>query len=164
MKGLHNEYRVPFLYYEPIGDTDSELAFCILLERLFPIWTRDKTVVPSADERLSIFAQFASEMRIRGSANFLYSDGNVLFVHAHKRMFEENGTFSEARAPGLSIRNCTDCQNGSEYKYDGLNVSLTGQITTIVASVPLDEHGWEALPEGVAIAIKDGEEIGRVKT
>jgi len=164
LKGLHDEYTDPFPHYEPIGETDSELAFCILLERLFSYWTQNKASTPSLNDRLSVFADFASEMSNRGSANFLYSDGDALFVHAHKRMYEENGAFSEPRAPGLSIRNCVDCQNGPEYKYDGLNVSLADQVTTIVASVPLDDFGWEALPEGVVIAIRNGKEIARVYT
>ncbi len=33
----------------------------------------------------------SEEMEALGPSNFLYYDGDMLFVHAHKRMCEENG-------------------------------------------------------------------------
>ena len=40
LKGLHDDYGQCTLNYEPVGDTDSELAFCLLLERMRPLWSR----------------------------------------------------------------------------------------------------------------------------
>ena len=94
----------------------------------------------------------------------VYSDGEVLFAHAHKRIYEENGGFSEPRAPGLSVRNCSVCQQGPEYACEGLKLHLGDQRTTLLASVPLDSHGWEPLPEGTALAISSGTEVGRTAT
>jgi glutamine amidotransferase len=68
--------------FTPVGQTDSELAFCLLLENLAPLWLRGGP--PSADDRLAVVRTFADEMRGRGEANFLYSDGELLFAHAHR--------------------------------------------------------------------------------
>ena len=103
-------------------------------------------------------------MAKRGSANFLYSDGDVLFAHAHKRIYEENGGYSEPRAPGLSVRNCVACQEGPEFACSGLKVGLGDQQTVLLASVPLGEVGWEPLPEGTAIALRGGREVARQST
>ncbi len=164
LNGLHDDHDKQILHYEPLGDTDSELAFCLLLERMRTLWLERSEVIPPVDERLSVFAEFAGEMKERGSANFLYSDGDTLFAHAHRRIYEENGGFSDPRAPGLSIRNCMACHQGPEYTCDGLNVHLADPSTTLLASVPLDEHGWDPLPEGVALAIQSGKEVDRVDT
>jgi len=164
VKGIHDDVDTNTLHLEPMGDTDSELAFCVLMERMRPLWSAKSRTVPSLENRLSVFAEFAGEMRKRGSANFLYSDGDVLFAHAHQRMYEENGGFSDPRPPGLSIRNCMACHQGSQYECNGLNMQLQHQKTTLLASVPLDKEGWEPLPEGVALAIKDGVEVGRIET
>lgn len=164
LKGLHDDFDQTPLRYEPVGDTDSELAFCLLLERMLPLWTQNDGAQPSVMERLAVFAEFAADMRKRGSANFLYSDGDVLFAHAHKRIYEENGGFTEPRAPGLSVRNCAACQQGPEYACEGLKLHLSDQRTTLLASVPLDKQGWEPLPEATALAIRSGMEVARTAT
>ncbi|WP_108881538.1 class II glutamine amidotransferase [Anderseniella sp. Alg231-50] len=162
LKGLKDDYAEQVLHYDPIGDTDSELAFCLLLDRMRPLWMEHRDTVPQLRDRLAVFADFAASMRPRGSANFLYGDGDVLFVHAHKRIYEENGGFSEPRAPGLSIKNCVVCEPGPDYSCDGLRVEMTDHHTTLVASVPLDDTGWSPLPEGVTLAIRNGEEVARI--
>ena len=163
LKGLHETSQAQNAHYHPIGETDSELAFCLLLERMRAPWLDGKQP-PSAKERLRVFADFASEMRTFGTANFLYSDGDVLFAHADRRIYEEGGQFSEPRSPGLSLRNCVACQQGPEWACDGLHLGLGDQSTLLLASVPLDEYGWEALPEGTALAIQDGTEVARQAT
>lgn len=145
----------------PVGDTDSELAFVLLLERLRPLWG-DGSGIPDVADRLRVFAAFAAEMRGLGTANFLYSDGDTLFVHANKRVYEENGGFSEPRPPGLSLRNCIACAQGRDWGVAGCNVHMGDERTILFASVPLDASGWEPIPEGTAIAVRGGEEVGRV--
>ena len=161
--GLHDEFGGTHLMEEPVGDTDSELAFCLLMERMTEIW-HNKEQAPEDNVRLDVFAGFASDMRKRGSSNFLYSDGDALFVHADKRVYEEGDGFSEPRPPGLSMRNCVACQTGPEFVCEGLTVGMADQRTMLFASVPLDEVGWEPLPEGTAIVVRDGEEIARITT
>lgn len=163
LHGLHESQNVSKMERMPVGGTDSELAFCILLERMKSVWS-DGSDVPDIQARLEIFAEFASEMADRGSANFLYSDSNALFVHGHRRIYEEHDGFSEPRAPGLSMRNCVACQQGPEWEVEGCHISMGHQKTMLFASVPLDDVGWEPLPERTAIATSQGEEIARVQT
>ena len=160
---LHDDFAGADFKFQPIGETDSELAFCLLMERMQAPWLQGDRE-PSIEERLDIFSEFSGEMRIRGASNFLYSDGQVLLAHADRRIYEEIDGFSERRPPGLSVRNCVACQQGPEWSCDGLKVGLGDQRTTLLASVPLDEHGWEPLPEGTAIGLVDGREFARRKT
>ena len=44
----------------------------------------------------------------------------------------------------------------------GLNVDLKDSQTVLVASVPLDENGWEELEEGSVLAVRDGEVLAYV--
>ncbi|MCA9712326.1 MAG: class II glutamine amidotransferase, partial [Myxococcales bacterium] len=57
----------------PIGQTDSERAFCVLLSRLAPLWRSGST--PPLDERVAVVDALAAELRGRGAVNFLYWDG-----------------------------------------------------------------------------------------
>ena len=38
LKGVHEDFDPANLHYQPVGATDSELAFCLLLERLRTPW------------------------------------------------------------------------------------------------------------------------------
>jgi len=61
--------------YRPVGQTDSEHAFCALMARLAPLW--DEASPPSLQARLSVLAAFATGLRALGPANFLYADGDT---------------------------------------------------------------------------------------
>ncbi len=163
IKGLPERYPIEALDRDPVGETDSEHAFCLLLERLGPLW-RGAEAPPSVEARLEVFTAFAAEAKSLGTANFLYADGDTLFVHAHKRVYEENGGFSDARAPGLSVKNCRSSASAPDWACDGLNLRLGDERTMIFASVPLDDFGWEPLPEGTALAVRLGEEVARRST
>lgn len=144
--------------FHPVGETDSEYGFCILLERLARIWRRADGIPPLRD-RHGIVADTAAEYRKLGCANFLYSDGDVLFAHAHKRAWDEgNGRFSEPRAPGLSLA------HRRELLTRGLHVTLPDEDTDAIflASVPLTAEGWAPLPEGTVLALRDGVEVARI--
>ncbi len=157
--GLKNiEAALPFESdrYRPVGQTDSEHAFCVLLQRLVAIWRDKKDKIPPLEDRMAVVVDTARDLRQLGSANFLYADGDVLFAHADKRRFDVDGKFGEIRAPGL-------CLGNSQEVIEGLNVQWSGtdRKGLMVASVPLTSSGWSALPEGTVIALRDGVEVAR---
>jgi glutamine amidotransferase len=145
---------LPLGVHRPVGVTDSEYAFCVLLGRLTELWLNARGM-PSLDERRFLVAAFAEEIREFGPANFLYADSDSLFVHAHKRMRQPEGSW----LPGLHVI-CRHCSGErSSLHVDGLSLSTSGaeQQVVLVASVPLTtESGWRALDEGELIAVRDG--------
>ncbi len=155
LEGIENRFDAKALHYRPVGETDSELAFCALLTRLKPYYDLDD--LPPLDTRFEVFAAFCAEARQLGPCNLLYYDGDALFVHAHRRYHEENGKFVGPRAPGLQIRQCMTCSAEPEVHCPGLDLEPRDPHTVLVASVPLDDQGWEPLPEGAVLALKDGE-------
>jgi predicted glutamine amidotransferase len=144
--------------FRPIGQTDSEYAFCVLLEQLRSLW-RDGDSPPALDDKVAVIAGIAARLRELGPANFLYSDGDTLIAHADKRAWEEAGGFSAPRPPGLSVLRL----NASDLFARGLQVDCAGGdvAITAVASVPLTEGDWEPLPEGTILALCQGREVGR---
>lgn len=143
-------------HWQPVGDTDSERAFCALLARVEPLWTRARGV-PSLQARLSLVADFAAGLRQLGPANFLYADGDALFAHGHRRIQPAVGRIEP---PGLWTlqRHCTggdeppQCQGGvSIMDGDG------GRTVQCVASVPLTDEAWRPLAEGELLAVRGGE-------
>jgi glutamine amidotransferase len=152
LSGLCLEKCGPSRRYTPIGDTDSEIAFMMLLNLLTDAWTDG--VVPSLEARTRIFAGFAADMRTLGPANILYTDGDALFVHAHRRT-QADGSIA---APGL-WRLHRRCPRDSE-ALDGAGVQIQGakgmQEIFLAASVPLTDEPWTALGDGEVLAIRNG--------
>ncbi|MBO0750044.1 MAG: class II glutamine amidotransferase [Porphyrobacter sp.] len=149
LPGLRSRYAKTEIAANCIGDTDSELAFLLLLDRL-------RALEPAAtpEQRFAVFRDFCAEMREEGSANFLFADGEILFVHAHKRRYLENGVFGESRAPGLHMREVTG-REGS-WSTEGAQMEATPEHGVLVASVPLDRKKWTGLNEGTTLLIEHG--------
>lgn len=144
--------------YLPVGETDSEFAFCVLLERLAALW-RASGGPPPLQDRFKIVVDTAGELATLGPANFLYSDGEVLFVHAHQRHWDEGGgRFSAPRPPGLSFASRNDL------RVEGLHVEVPQSQTEVVyvASVPLTEEGWTPLSEGTVVALCQGRVVAKM--
>jgi predicted glutamine amidotransferase len=151
LAGLNDDRRMHAGTFRPVGETDSELAFCVLLERLQPLWRAD--VRPGIEARLDVVTRFAAELRELGPANFLYSDGDALFAHAHRR-HQSDGTI---RAPGLWSLS-RRCEAGGAMSTDGLSIVARGaeQDVLLVASVPLTSEAWMPLAEGAVLAAQLG--------
>ena len=143
--------------YRPIGDTDSEIAFCALLERLKPLWY-DRDATPDLAARLEVVAGFAKELRQFGPANFLYCDGEVLFAHGHRRKQADG----EYKTPGLFWLHRQCAREDLHSETSGVSVISPNQQVILVASVPLTKEAWEPLQEGEVIAIARGKIAARV--
>jgi glutamine amidotransferase len=137
--------------YRPIGGTDSEHAFCVLLDRIHELWAT--TEVPTLDARMSVISAFASALRQLGPANFFYADSEVLFAHGDRRLQAADG---RTRAPGLWVleRRCEDRDKGLQA--DGISVEPGFQDLVLIASVALTDGAWRALAEGEVLAISLG--------
>lgn len=137
--------------YQPVGQTDSELAFCALLARLTALWLGGDP--PPLESRLSVLTTFAAELRALGPSNFLYADGDALFAHGDRRL-QRNG---RAEPPGLWVRQ-RRCPPGtaSADQGAGLAVRTDGTSVVWVASVPLTDDPWQPLNCGELLAIRDG--------
>jgi glutamine amidotransferase len=138
--------------FRPIGETDSEVAFCHLLARLEPVWDQAGGEVPPMADRLAVITEVARRLRELGPANFLYADGDTLFVHADRRT--EPG--SDTVLPGLYVL-ARSCQESvPDLSASGVILKTVQQALTLVASVPLTGEDWRPLARGEVLAIRSG--------
>lgn len=142
--------------HRPIGQTDSEHAFCALLGRLEPLW--EAPMVPTIQARSSVLADFAAELRALGPANFVYCDADAVFVHGDKRIQQSSG---RVEPPGLwlSQRHCPPVGPPPDAG-GGAPISDSGRAVAWVASVPLTPEDWRPLAEGEMVVLRDGEIAG----
>lgn len=152
LPGIAQSAGLAFERYRPIGDTDSEHAFCALLERLRGLWGHSATP-PSVEQRLDVVTQFAADLRRLGPANFLYADAEVLFAHGHRRIHPSSGRIEP---PGLFVLT----QASSTVEQGPPDQPVTGepgmQAVTLIASVPLDGRAWQPFAEGDVVVMSAG--------
>lgn len=152
---VNDERFIPHDFY-PIGQTDSELAFCVLMDRLKKIWVKPG-VVPPVRERLSIIKQFADEIRSLGPGNFLYSDGESFFAHGDER---HDPLTNQVSWPGLHYLQVVCDKNDKDFAQQFekvLTVDSHDDVVTLFASVPLNDHDdWKPMKKGEVIAVSRG--------
>lgn len=139
--------------FRRVGQTDSEHAFCALLERVRAL--DDNGFTPSIDARREAIAGFAARLRTLGPANFLYTDGELLFAHGHRRIQRASGRIE---APGLWMlqRHCP-ADGVDREPCQGVSFDHRAQTVLLVASVPLSGAAWRPLAEGELLVVRDGE-------
>jgi len=144
--------------FQPIGNTDSERAFCTLLAMIATLPLQGDGL-PSLAARLSTLAAMARQFRDCGPGNFVYADGDVLFVHAARRYQDATG---EIAPPALHAFACDEneardmiCESESP-RTDG------EQRVVLIATVPLSDRPWRAIARGEILALRHGEIVGRL--
>jgi glutamine amidotransferase len=152
LPGIENCEALALGAYRPVGQTDSEHAFCALMERLRPLWNGADP--PSLDARLSLLASFAADLRALGPSNFLYADGDTLFAHGHKRLQPDIG---RAGPPGLWMlqRHCPP-EEPATAREAGVAIAEEERHALFIASVPLTDEAWQPLAEGELVAVRHG--------
>jgi glutamine amidotransferase len=131
-----------------IGSTDSEIAFCALLDPLRPQWIAGS---PTLEARLAVVLGLARELRQLGPANFLYADGELLVAHRHRRLQADGST----AAPGLHILHRECAIDPGALAAAGVEIGHMQSVTWL-ASVPLTLDAWRPFAEGVVMVIRSG--------
>jgi predicted glutamine amidotransferase len=83
LDGLRDDPTLVPHRFLPIGETDSEFAFCLLLEAIARGGNETNSFRYGVVEAIRPLIRRLSRI---GEFNFLLSDGECLFVHAHTRM------------------------------------------------------------------------------
>lgn len=155
LEGIDDRFAASKVRFRSMGDTDSEIAFCLLLERLSPLW--DGGAVPPLAARLAVVADLAGELRPLGPANFLYSDGEVVFGHGHRRT-QADGTIAP---PGLWCLQRACAVDAEAPTPSGVTIEPGAgpQEITLLASVPVTGEQWRPLAEGEIVVVADGQVV-----
>jgi glutamine amidotransferase len=145
LRRLPPRRRTRFQRYRPVGTTDSERAFCAILERL-------RRVFPDGDPELpalrAAIAEITGELREHGDFNFLLSNGEALFAHCSTRLayLVRKAPFAEAHLVD------------EDYSVDFSLLTTPEDRVAVIATVPLtDNERWTQIEPGSLIAFRDGE-------
>ena len=128
-----------------MGSTDSELAFCWLLETLRERFG-DREPAP-ADLQAAI-REWASAAAAHGTFNFMLSNGETLFAHCSDRL-----SYIVRRAP-FTTAHLVD----EDVAVDFSEVTTPNDRVAVIATLPLtDNEQWTTLAPGELAVFRQGE-------
>lgn len=131
--------------YRPVGETDSEHAFCFMLETLrdrFPLQQPELVTLYGALEEVT------RRLARHGTFNYLLSNGECLFAHCSDRL-----TYVLRRAP-FATAHLID----QDVTVDFSQVTTENDKIAVIATTPLtDNETWIALRPGELLVFRDGD-------
>lgn len=146
---LHNFHPPLDGSHLPVGTTDSEKAFCYLMQRLreaFAGWQR----LPGWAEVAPVLARWNADVARHGNFNFLLTNGEALFVHCSSQLTVLQRAYPFPRA------RLVDC----DLSMDLGELNGPDDRMTIVATEPLTvDEVWQALQTGETKVFVAGREV-----
>ena len=130
-------------HFQPVGDTDSERAFCWLLQEL----VKAHAGVPSVAELGHTLQELVPRIAAHGTFNFLLSNGQALWCHASTKLHyvQRQHPFAHVQLKDEDVSVDLSELNGPE---DRLVIVVTEPLTT--------NENWIAMAPGELQVFVDG--------
>jgi glutamine amidotransferase len=131
-------------WYTPVGTTDSERAFCYMLERLR---SRFPHAQPSLRECYELVCEITREIARHGRFNYLLSNGEYLLAHCYDNLCYvlRHAPFAQAHLIDQDVTVDFNALTTPEDK------------VAVIATTPLtDNETWTVMAPGELIAFEHG--------
>jgi predicted glutamine amidotransferase len=129
--------------FHPVGTTDSERAFCFILQEL----AKSHAGMPSVSELTITLRELASKIAPHGTFNFLLSNGRALWAHASTQLYYvlRQHPFAHAKLADDDM-----AVNFAELAQpqDRVAVVVTQPLTT--------DENWQAICPGQLLVFENG--------
>lgn len=136
--------KLPLGRFRPVGTTDSEHAFCWLLEQMHQRWQR----LPSALTLARFLKTCFKQLHGMGICNVLMSEGRALYTHCSTKLcwITRRAPFGEAKLLDEEV-----CINFTEH-------TTPNDVVTVIATQPLtNNEAWTLMQAGDCIVFREGE-------
>jgi len=135
--------------FRPVGDTDSERAFCWLMQEL----AKAHAAVPSVAELTRTLRELLPRPAAHGSFNLLLSNGQALWAHGTTRLH-----WTVRQHPFGSARLADE-----DLSVDFAAHTRSSDRVAVIATEPLTrDEPWLAVPSGVLQVFEGGRLSGSV--
>jgi len=137
--------------FRPVGTTDSELAFCWIMQELYAEFGECAPDVNIVFDRLR---QFAIELAQHGQINFILSNGDCLYAHCSTKLnyLVRQAPFAEAHLIDEDVT------------MDFSTVMSSGERAVVIATTPLTDEDWIPMRAGSLWCFEDGKVIANAAT
>ena len=129
--------------FRPVGNTDSERAFCWIMQEM----AKSHAGVPTVEELTLTLRELSAQIAKHGTFNFLLSNGQALWAHASTNLFyiERRHPFTKAQ---LSDEDLSVDFSSHTTVNDRVAVVVTAPLTT--------NETWTAFAPGELKVFVDG--------
>lgn len=158
---LFRRDRLTNLTYQPIGETDSEHAFCYLLSRL-----RDNGIKPCKGLKREVYSEQDFEIIHRiltdintladGTYNCIFCDGKYLFCY--RDLAEARNLFYQ-KVNGKLKNTGIGKKDLKQISYMEKNENIEGFVVT---TEPLNDEIWHSFMGGHLIVFRDGKKVADI--
>ena len=127
----------------PVGQTDSERAFCWLMQEL----AKSHASMPSVAELTHTLGELVPQVATHGTFNFMLSQGDALWAHCTTKLqyLIRQHPFGRARLQDEDI------------EVDFADLTQAGDRVVVVATEPLTtDEPWVPMHKGQLLAFVDG--------
>jgi predicted glutamine amidotransferase len=134
-------------YYRPVGSTDSERAFCYLLEKLRERFPGGE---PPLDECFEAIRDVTRELAQYGRFNYLLSNGEYLVAHCADKLcyILRHAPFAQAHLIDQDVT------------VDFSALATPDDKVAVIATTPLtDNESWTEMRSGQLLAFRHGEAV-----
>jgi predicted glutamine amidotransferase len=137
--------------YLPVGTSDSERAFCWLMQQLRERFAGQRSP-PSWQELAAPLAEISEAIARHGNFNFMLSNGDALYAHCSSKLHVLE------RAHPFATATLVDC----EMRVDLGALNHAGDRMALIATEPLtSDEPWSALATGELRVFVDGAAVWR---
>ena len=133
-------------HFQPVGDTDSERAFCWLMQEL----SKAHATLPSVAELNRTLEELLPQIAKHGTFNILLSNGMGLWAHAstHLHYLVRQHPFSTAAL------------SDEDVEVDFSTLTQAHDRVAVIATQPLTRNEqWTAIASGTLMAFVDGQPV-----
>ena len=122
-------------HFQPVGSTDSERAFCWLMQEL----AKSHAALPTVEELTRTLAELVPRVRTFGTFNFLLSNGEALWAHCSTNLHYL------VRQHPFQPATLKDC----DWTVDFAQVNQPGDRAAVIVTTPLTSNEtWTAFQPG----------------
>lgn len=131
-------------FYQPVGNTDSERAFCLILETLRQAFPEGK---PSVEKLYLVLQDITANIATHGIFNYLLSNGEYFFSHCSTKL-----SYIVRQAPFAAAHLIDE-----DVTVDFRELTTVNDRVAIVATTPLtDNEVWTTIKPGELLVFQDG--------
>jgi predicted glutamine amidotransferase len=133
--------------YQPVGNTDSERAFCYILQELR---RRFDDALPTLAQVSAAISELATEIATHGTFNMMLSDGSALFAHCSTDLH-----YIVRQYPFAEAVLCDE-----DMKVDFSEVTTPNDRVAIIVTAPLTTNEtWTQFKRGELKVFIDGQPL-----